>query len=137
MNRPFNMPDEFVDGFAKAGASLWRSLGRTANGESDGAAVNSPLGSPGRIAELQVDYLNGLYQLSEHIIRSAAGGQSKGVVESPRGDRRFNVDQPARVYTTRGQVWSASIVDISRRGMQLVLDGQLPIGVPVRVAWNG
>ena len=27
INRPFNMPDEFVDGFMKAGASLWRSLG--------------------------------------------------------------------------------------------------------------
>ena len=90
MNRPFNMPDEFVDGFMKAGASFWRSLGGAANGERDGAVVNSPLGSSGRIAELQADYLKGLYQLSEHIIQSAAGGQGEGGVETPRGDRRFH-----------------------------------------------
>ena len=90
MNRPFNMPNEFVDGFMKAGASLWRSLGLAENGECDGAAASSPLGSSRRIAELQADYLKGLYQLSEHIIKSAAGGQSEGGVETPRGDRRFN-----------------------------------------------
>jgi poly[(R)-3-hydroxyalkanoate] polymerase subunit PhaC len=90
MDRPFNMPDEFVDGYMKAGESLWRSLGGTANGERGGAAVSSPLASSGRIAELQAGYLKGLYQLSEHIIESAAGGQSKGGIETPRGDRRFN-----------------------------------------------
>ncbi len=36
MNRPFNMPDEFVEGFMKAGASLWRSLGWTPNADRDG-----------------------------------------------------------------------------------------------------
>jgi len=90
MNRPFNMPDEFVDGFMKAGASFWRSLGGAAVGERDGTAVNSPLGSSERIAELQADYLKGLYRLSEHIIKSAGAGQGEESVETPRGDRRFH-----------------------------------------------
>jgi poly[(R)-3-hydroxyalkanoate] polymerase subunit PhaC len=93
MTRPFNMPDEFVDGFAKAGASLWRSLGWAANGERDGTTISSPLASSGRIAELQADYLKGLYQLTEHFITSAAGGQGNGSVEPPRGDRRFNATE--------------------------------------------
>src|SRR5947199_6308191 len=67
MNRPFNMPDEFVDGFVKAGASLWRSLGWTANGERDGTALDEPFSSSGRIAELQADYMKGLYKLAEHV----------------------------------------------------------------------
>lgn len=93
MNQPFNMPDEFVDGLIKAGASLWRSLGGAANGERDGATLGSPLDSSGRIAQLQADYLKGLYQLSEHIIKSAAGGQGEAAVETPRGDRRFNATE--------------------------------------------
>jgi polyhydroxyalkanoate synthase len=93
MTRPFNMPDEFVDSFAKAGASLWRSLGWATNGERDGTTVSSPLASSGRIAELQADYLKGLYRLTEHFITSAAGGQGNGSVEPPRGDRRFNATE--------------------------------------------
>ena len=46
--------------------------------------VSSALGPSGRIAELQADYLKGLYQLTEHIIKSAAGGRSEGGVETPR-----------------------------------------------------
>ena len=93
MTRPFNMPDEFVDGFAKAGASLWRSLGLAANGERDGAAISSPLASSARIGELQAEYLKGLYQLTEHFIKSTAGGQGNGSIEPPRGDRRFNATE--------------------------------------------
>ena len=48
MDRPFNMPDEFVEGFMKAGASLWRSLGWTPNGDRDGA--ESPPVSCGRMS---------------------------------------------------------------------------------------
>ncbi|PJG56360.1 class I poly(R)-hydroxyalkanoic acid synthase [Bradyrhizobium forestalis] len=93
MNRPFNMPDEFVDGLMKAGGSLWRSLGGAANGERDGAVLGSPLDSSARIAQLQADYLKGLYQLSEHIIKSSAGGQGEAAVETSRGDRRFNATE--------------------------------------------
>ncbi|MHC2386489.1 PHA/PHB synthase family protein [Bradyrhizobium liaoningense] len=90
MDRPFNMPDEFVDAFAKAGASLWRSLGWPASDERDGAAISSSLASSGRVAGLQADYLKGLYQLTEHFMTSAAGGQADGGVEPARGDRRFS-----------------------------------------------
>ena len=53
MDRPFNMPDEFVEGFMKAGASLWRSLGWTPNGDRDDASVGATsefIGAHRRIA---------------------------------------------------------------------------------------
>ncbi|TGN89952.1 class I poly(R)-hydroxyalkanoic acid synthase [Bradyrhizobium yuanmingense] len=90
MDRPFNMPDEFVDAFAKAGASLWRSLGWPTNDERNGAMINPSLASSGRIAELQVEYLKGLYQLSEHLVASAMDGKGNGGIEPVRGDRRFS-----------------------------------------------
>jgi polyhydroxyalkanoate synthase subunit PhaC len=90
MNRPFNMPDEFVDGFMKAGASLWRSLGWAPDADRDGTRFSAALSSPGRIAELQADHLMRLYQLTEHVIKSAAGLQTEAALEPARGDRRFN-----------------------------------------------
>ena len=78
MNRPFNMPDEFVEGFMKAGASLWRSLGWTPNADRNDASVSSALSSSGRIAELQADHLMRLYQLTEGVFKSAAGMQTEG-----------------------------------------------------------
>jgi polyhydroxyalkanoate synthase len=74
----------------KAGASLWRSLGWTPNGDHDGAGLGATLNSSGRIAELQADHLVRLYQLTEQAIKSAAGVQGEGSVEPARGDRRFN-----------------------------------------------
>ena len=90
MNRPFNVPDEFVDGFMKAGASLWRSLGWVPNADRDGTAFSSTLSSSGRIAELQADHLMRLYQLTESVFKSAAGMQTDATLEPVRGDRRFN-----------------------------------------------
>jgi polyhydroxyalkanoate synthase len=78
MNRPFNMPDEFVEAFVKAGASLWGSLG------------SAPGGGGERIAELQADYLKRWFQLTEAALTSAAGAQSEAAIEPPRDDRRFN-----------------------------------------------
>jgi polyhydroxyalkanoate synthase subunit PhaC len=90
MSRPFNMPDEFVDGFMKAGASLWRSLGWAADADRDGTRLGAAPSSPGRIAELQADHLMRLYQLTEQVIKSAAGLQAEAALEPARGDRRFN-----------------------------------------------
>ena len=90
MNRPFNMPDEFVEAYVKAGASLWQSLGLTPNGDGDRAKPGAALSSSGRFAELQTDYLKRLYQLNQHVIQSAAGVQTDAAVEPARGDRRFN-----------------------------------------------
>jgi polyhydroxyalkanoate synthase len=93
MNRPFNMPDEFVDGFMKAGASLWRSLGWAPGADGDGTTSKSSLGSSGRIAELQADHLMRLYQLTENVFKSAAGMQTEAALEPLRGDRRFNATE--------------------------------------------
>jgi polyhydroxyalkanoate synthase len=90
MSRPFNMPDEFVEGFMKAGANLWTALGWTPNAGHDGTGLGASLGSPGRIAELHADHLMRLYQLTEHAFKSAAGLQSEAAVEPARGDRRFS-----------------------------------------------
>src|ERR1044072_2924118 len=79
MNRPFNMPDEFVEAFVKAGASLWGSLGSAAPG-----------GGGERFAELQADYLKRWFQLTQAALTSAAGAQSEAAIEPTRGDRRFN-----------------------------------------------
>src|SRR5438045_2189051 len=93
MNRPFNMPDEFVEAFTKANASLSRSLGWTPNADRDGACVSSALGASERLAELQAEHLTRLYQLTESVIKSAAGVQTEAAVEPGRGDRRFNATE--------------------------------------------
>lgn len=93
MNWPFNMPDEFVEGFMKAGASLWRSLGWTPNADRNDASVSSALSSSGRLAELQADHLMRLYQLTEGVFKSAAGMQTEAALEPLRGDRRFNATE--------------------------------------------
>ena len=78
MNRPFNMPDEFVEAFVKAGASLWGALGL------------APGGAGARIAELQAEYLKRSVELTEALFASAAGGRGDAAIEPARGDRRFN-----------------------------------------------
>jgi signal transduction histidine kinase len=62
-----------------------------------------------------------------------------GEIETKRSDRRFIVNQPACLSTPGApdQVWEARIHDISRRGMQFVLDCPFTGGPRVRVAWNG
>jgi signal transduction histidine kinase len=62
-----------------------------------------------------------------------------GTIESKRGDRRFIVNQPASLSAPEspGEVWEARIHDISRRGMQFVLDCPFTGGPRVRIAWNG
>ncbi|GLR83407.1 PHA/PHB synthase family protein [Bradyrhizobium iriomotense] len=89
MNRPFNMPDEFVDAFVKAGASLWRSLA-SASTAVDRTEAGSVMESTGRLVELQADYLRHLYALTEHALKTSAGTQAEAAVEPARGDRRFN-----------------------------------------------
>ena len=84
MSRPFNMPDEFVEGFQKAGESLWRSLGwMPAQNGHDGAKPASALDASARLAQLQAEHLTRLYQLTEHVLKSAAGAQSEGAIEPP------------------------------------------------------
>ena len=90
MNRPFNVPDEFVDGFMKAAASMWRSLGWAPNTAWDSATSSSVPASSALIAKVQTDYLMRLCLLAEHAIKSSAGMQTEAIVEPARGDRRFH-----------------------------------------------
>ena len=64
--------DDGPVGRARRGADDHRSVVvGVGPGERDGAAISSPLASSARIAELQAEYLKGLYQLTEHFIKSA------------------------------------------------------------------
>jgi signal transduction histidine kinase len=52
--------------------------------------------------------------------------------------RRFLVDQPAMVScaTVPGLVWTARIADVSRRGMQLILEHPVLLDSEVRIQWT-
>src|SRR5689334_10712243 len=67
------------------------------------------------------------------------GSVATMAMEINRNDRRFIVNQPAllSVASTPGKVWQARIRDISRRGMQFVLDRPFTNVSQVRIAWNG
>ena len=56
-----------------------------------------------------------------------------------RNDRRFIVNQPAYVScaSVPGQAWTARICDISRRGMQLMLEQAATLDPALLIAWNG
>ena len=56
-----------------------------------------------------------------------------------RNDRRFIVNQPAYVSCTSapGNVWTARICDISRRGMQLILEQPAELDPALLIEWNG
>jgi polyhydroxyalkanoate synthase len=47
------------------------------NVDRDGAQFTSTMATYGRIADLQADHLMRLYQLTEHLIKSAAGVQAE------------------------------------------------------------
>jgi signal transduction histidine kinase len=56
-----------------------------------------------------------------------------------RNDRRFIVNQPAYISCAGapGRVWTARICDISRRGMQLMLDQAAALDPALLITWNG
>jgi signal transduction histidine kinase len=75
---------------------------------------------------------------------AAPPGQAAGVsVEASkpgnRHDRRFIVSQLAYVSTAGapGQRWTARICDISRRGMQLILDEAAALDHALLIEWHG
>ncbi|MFB9268121.1 class I poly(R)-hydroxyalkanoic acid synthase [Bradyrhizobium erythrophlei] len=87
MKRPFNMPDEFIDGFMKAGVSLWRSLGRMTIADDGGTKWGSALNSSERIAQLQAEHLMRLY---DHATKFVTGVQAESTPEPTHEDRRFS-----------------------------------------------
>src|SRR5579884_3571038 len=71
--------------------------------------------------------------------RGAAGASEGNKPGGNRHDRRFIVNQPAYVSSDAapGRVWTARICDISRRGMQLILDEAAALDPALLIQWNG
>ncbi len=76
---------------------------------------------------------------AEIVMDTASNGAMFANLRTKRNDRRFIVNQPARLSssTAPGQFWEARICDISRRGMQFVLDRPFTNGPQLRISWNG
>ncbi len=62
---------------------------------------------------------------------------AKVLTVTKRKHRRFEVDQPAMVSCAAvpGIVWTACIADISRRGMQLILEHPVMLDSEIRIQW--
>ena len=84
MNSPFNMPDEYVQGFFKAGQSLLQALAPTPRSLGEIAA---PSGAA-PLAELQLNYFQQQLALWARMMTGAGVGEP--LVAPDRGDRRFN-----------------------------------------------
>jgi polyhydroxyalkanoate synthase len=82
---PFNMPDEYVQGFFKAGQSLLESLTKAPGLSAEAGAVvaAAPLTS------LQTNY----FQQQMALWTQMMGGSGEPVVAAERGDRRFHASE--------------------------------------------
>jgi polyhydroxyalkanoate synthase subunit PhaC len=84
MNSPFNVPDEYVQGFFKAGQSLLQAL--TLGAGTTGAAASPSQSTP--LAQLQLSYFQ--QQLALWARMMSGSGGADPLVAPDRGDRRFN-----------------------------------------------
>ena len=88
MASPFNMPDEFVQGFFKSGQNLLQSfMGTNANLPAAGHTV-----SVAPLAEAQTHYWRQQMALWAGTLAIASGKGQEPVVSPERGDRRFHAD---------------------------------------------
>jgi polyhydroxyalkanoate synthase len=84
MNSSFNMPDEYVQGFFKAGQSLLQALSPTPGSSGEVAAPTR--GAP--LAQLQLNYFQQQLALWARMMSGIGAGEP--LVAPERGDRRFN-----------------------------------------------
>ena len=104
MATPFHVPDEFVQGFYKAGQALWGSF--MSNAARQTAATDSeasqrlqqtpwPLALPaaGPLQQLQQQYFQQQLALWMNMLASASGRSAEPVAAAERGDRRFHGEQ--------------------------------------------
>ena len=89
MAGPFNMPDEYVQGFFKAGQSLVQSLAGVHSDAPAGAVA--PAGTA--LAQLQAVYWQRQMALWAGMLSSAAGTAQEPAVAPERGDRRFSAEE--------------------------------------------
>ncbi|HEY2254096.1 MAG TPA: class I poly(R)-hydroxyalkanoic acid synthase [Variovorax sp.] len=92
MTSPFNVPDEFVQGFFKSGASLLKAFGGA--GLPVGPADRVP--GHAQLAQAQAHYWQQQMALWMGMLASG-GAKPEAVVDAERGDRRF-----------QGEGWSGS-----------------------------
>ena len=108
MKRPFNMPDEFVQGFVKAGRDLWEALAASRperdaplRPSEEQAKANPPLArSLAALTDLQMTYCLQQFALWTNIAAIASGQRPAApTIDPERGDHRFNAaewrDNPA------------------------------------------
>ena len=116
MASPFNVPDEFVQGFFKSGQAFWQSF-ITQVGQPPSAALPEapawpglppwPLAIPNAapLMQLQQRYFQQQVALWLGMVASTTGDSHEPVVAPERGDRRFHADGLAR--RTRGTACSS------------------------------
>ncbi|CAE6844277.1 MULTISPECIES: PHA/PHB synthase family protein [Paraburkholderia] len=88
MASPFNMPDEFVQGFFKSAQTLMQAFTGLPGDASASAAKPPSLA----LAQAQAHYWQQQMALYMGIAASATGKSPEPTVSPERGDRRFNAD---------------------------------------------
>jgi polyhydroxyalkanoate synthase len=109
MSSPFNTPDEYVQGFFKAGQSLMQALVTAPVSPNEVAA-------PARaapLAGLQLGYFQQQFTLWTRMMASGIAGEP--VVAPERGDRRFNAaewrDNPAYSLLKQAYLLNSRLID--------------------------
>jgi polyhydroxyalkanoate synthase len=88
MTSPFNVPDEFVQGFFKAGQSLLQAFAGVGPVSASPAADTSN----SSLLQVQARYWQQQTALWMGILSSAAGRGQEPVIAPERGDRRFHAE---------------------------------------------
>src|SRR5579859_7624165 len=88
MAAPFNMPDEFVQGFFKSGQSLLHAF-TGMSGDAPASAGSTPVLA---LAQAQAHYWQQQMALYMGMVASATGKTPEPTVRPERGDRRFSAD---------------------------------------------
>jgi polyhydroxyalkanoate synthase subunit PhaC len=108
MNSPFNIPDEYGQGFFKASQSLLQALVPTVRSAEASALL--PRAAP--LAELQMNYFQQQFELWAGMM--AGGAAAEPFVTPERGDRRFNAaewrDNPAYSLLKQGYLLNSRLI---------------------------
>jgi signal transduction histidine kinase len=72
-------------------------------------------------------------------LEASSASSGHGKAGGSRSDRRFLVNQPAYVccVSNPSLAWTARICDISRRGMQLIMEQAATLDTAIHIEWNG
>ena len=92
MDRPYNIPDEFVHGFFKSAWSFWEALapGNLGTPEGDASSESEKADAARRLAEMQMNYVQQQFALWTRAMTTAPGAKADPVISPERGDRRFS-----------------------------------------------